>query len=313
MGKPKSHRSFSDIVKLHLKPALGDVSLSKLTPQQIQAFMNNKLNGEMIEGKLVKFSPKSVREYHGVLRNALNVAEKWDLIRRNPAARVDAPRFERPTLRVLTEEEARWFLEAVRCHCLEALFTVAVSLGLRQGECLGLKWEDVDLENRVLHVRRSLAFVNGEFVYGSTKTESSVRNLGLPTVCASVLASHNRLQETERAAAVDNWVETGFVFTTTYGTPINQRSLLRDFYQLLIAGKLPRVRFHDLRHSAATLLTAQGVPLRVVQEILGHSDIRMTTRYGQVLAPSLRDAADAMDKVLKPVTTVVTTVANSVQ
>lgn len=249
--RPKTLRTYSDFVAQHLDPALGKITLAKLSPDDVRSFMKMKMN----EG----LSATTVRHLRDTLRCALNVAMKDGLVMRNVAALVDAPRAQQANERlVLTPEDARKFLLAVQGHRLEALFSVALSLGLREGEVLGLRWSDIDLEPGLLTVRYQLQRVNGSLQLVEPKTERSRRTIVLPQVAIATLARHQARQCEEKLKAGDTWVDTGMVFTTTIGTMLDARNLLRAFYAIIRTSDLPRLRFHDLRHSAATLLLVQG-------------------------------------------------------
>ena len=266
--RPKTYRTYLDITRQHLIPSLGKRKLVKLAPQDVRRFMGEKLADGL--------SPKTVKHLRDTLRCALNVAVKDGLLTRNAAALAEAPRAERKEMLSFTPDEARCFLEDVAGHRLEALFSVTLALGLRQGEILGLRWIDIDLENGRLTVRLQLQRNDGKLQLVEPKTAKSARVLMLPQVAVSALAAHKLRQEEERALAGSRWVETGMVFTTGIGTMLDQRSLLRQFYKILETSELPRIRFHDLRHSAATLLLAQGVHPRLVMDLLGHSSIVVT-------------------------------------
>jgi integrase len=277
---------------------LGKRPLAKLTPQDIRAFMTEKLKDGL--------SPKTVKHLRDTLRNALNVAVKDGLIVRNAAALADPPRAERHEMKAFTPTQARQFLDEIRGHRLEALFSVALSLGLRQGEVLGLRWQDVDLEKRTLAVRFQLQRIESKLQLVEPKTARSARTLMLPAVAVSALAAHKSRQDTERLVAGTRWIETGMVFTTSIGTMLDARSLLKAFYKIMTTSDLPRVRFHDLRHSAATLLLAQGVHPRVVMDLLGHSSIAVTLdTYSHVIPDMQRESASQMDAVLNPVASTV--------
>ena len=296
--RPKTYRTYKDLVNQHLIPSLGKRPLIKLSPQDVRAFMTEKLRDGL--------SPKTVKHLRDTLRNALNVAIKDGLIVRNAAALADPPRTERKEMQAFTPVQARQFLEEVKGHRLESLFSVALSLGLRQGEILGLRWKDVDLENRRLTVRYQLQRIDSKLCLVEPKTARSARTLMLPAVAVSALAAHKMRQDTERQVAGARWVETGMVFTTTIGTMLDQRNLLKAFYKILATSELPRVRFHDLRHSAATLLLAQGVHPRVVMDLLGHSPIAVTLdTYSHVIPDMQRESATQMDAVLSPVASTV--------
>lgn len=293
--RPKTYVSYEGVVRLRLVPLLGTASLQRLTAPQVGAALTRGLERGM--------SANSIRYALIVLRIALHRAEKWGLVSRNVASDVDPPKVERPRFRALDPEEARQLLEAASGDRLEALYTVALSLGLRLGETLGLRWHDVDLEAGTLRVENSLQRHSGALHLVATKTDRSRRTLAMPELLVESLRRHRQAQlEEELAAPV--WFKTGHVFTTEVGTPIDPSNARRSFVALLVKAKLPHVRFHDLRHSAASLLLAQGAPPRVVMETLGHSRIAVTMdTYSHVTPELQREAARAMDRALRPTAT----------
>lgn len=200
----------------------------------------------------------------------------------------------------MTDAEARAFLAATRAHRLHALFIVALALGLRQGELLGLRWADVDLDSRRLRVARTLQRVRGEgMIFGPPKSKRSRRVLALPAVVVDALKRHRDRQEGERARAGDGWVESGLVFTASSGRPLQPRNLATTYGRLLDHVEVPRIRFHDLRHTCATLLLGRGVSPRVVMDILGHSQIAVTMNIYAHVMPTMQDkAAGEMDAAL---------------
>lgn len=230
---------------------------------------------------------------------ALGQAFQWGLVARNVATLVAAPRATHSEMTVLTPEQARTFLETARNDRLEALYRVALSLGLRRGEALGLRWEDIDFEQRTLRVSFALQALKEKLTLVEPKTMTSRRTIPLPFALVSALRAHYARQLQERLLAGDRWQEHGLVFPTSIGTPMHAGNLVRSFHALLKRAGLPSIRFHDLRHSCASLLAAQGVPARVAMEILGHSDIRVTQNiYTHVFDDAKRAAADAMDRAL---------------
>ena len=289
--RPSTYRSYEQLVRIHIAPRIGRVQLSKLTPQHVQTLLQDCSGSGL--------SPRTVAYIHATLRNALNRAVRWDLLVRNPAALVDPPRAEQHEFRVLTVEEAGRFLNAIKDHRLEGLYTVAISLGLRQGEALGLTWNDVAFDAGTITIRGQLQRVDGKLQIVPTKTSRSRRTIALPAVTLNALRRHRVRQLEERTAAGGRWQEYDFVFTTTIGTPLDGRNVTQDFQQLLLRNGLPRLRFHDLRHTAATLLLAQGVHVRTIMEILGHSQISLTMNtYAHVMPTMQRDAAEKMDAIL---------------
>ncbi|ACZ40244.1 tyrosine-type recombinase/integrase [Sphaerobacter thermophilus] len=288
--RPRTYESYRGIITRHLTPALGRTRLARLSPDQVQRYINQK--------QAAGLSPRTVTYHRAVLRKALNDAMRWGLVSRNAAALAAPPKQDRPPARFLTPEEARHFLDTVAGHRLEALFTVALAVGLRQGEALGLRWDDVDLEAGTLTVRYALQRSGGALVLVEPKTQRSRRTVALPAVALRALREHRTRQLEERIAA-PYWDDQGFVFTSTIGTAIDARNLTREFHRLRAEAGLPWLRFHDLRHGCASLLMAQGVNPRVVMEILGHSQITLTLGTYSHVAPTLaRDAADKIDGIL---------------
>jgi integrase len=236
------------------------------------------------------------------LRTALNDALKWGLISRNAAALVDLPRAPRPEIQTLDSKQARAFLAAAKKNRLGPLFTTALGVGLRLGEALALGWEDVDLKARTLRVRRALQRIEGTLRFVEPKSERSRRMVNLPEFAITVLTRHRVAQKKERLKAGAEWLENGLVFTSTIGTALDERNVRREFKAILDVAKLPAMRVHDLRHTCASLLLAQGVHPRVVMETLGHSQISITMDTYSHVMPALNiEAAQKMNAALNPI------------
>jgi len=290
--RPTTIQSYESNLRVHLVPGLGRYRLDRLTPAQVRSFLDGKIKGGL--------STRTVQYLHAILRAALAQAMRDELITRNVAALVTAPRVSRDEIEPFTPEQARTLLAACQSDRLGALYTVALACGLRRGEALALSWDDIDLEAGTLHVRRTVSRIKGEFVWGEPKSKRSRRSIPLPGVCVDALRAHRVRQSAERLAVGPAWQDSGLVFTTAVGTPFEGSSLLRAFHALLESAGLPKRRLHDLRHTCATLLLVQGVPARVVMETLGHSQIALTLNtYSHVLPVMQRDAADLMDAALR--------------
>lgn len=291
--RPRTYVSYRYIVGLHLAPELGHLPLAALSPADVQALLNAKATSGL--------SPRTVAYLRGVLRGALGHAERLGLVSRNVARLARPPRIPRRQVAPLSVDEARVFLGAIRGDRLEALYLVALGVGLRQGEILGLRWRDVDLDRGALTVRHALARIDGRSVLVEPKWATSRRVVPLPSLVADALVAHRVRQADEpRPAGVvvpDEFRD--LVFTTTLGTPLDPISVTRRFQRILRGAGLPHQRFHDLRHACASLLLAAGVPARVVMETLGHSEISLTLNTYSHVLPSLgREAAERMDQVL---------------
>lgn len=289
--RPRTFQSYSELVNVHLIPGLGRIPLTKLTQQHIQQLINAKLSDGL--------SPRRVQYMHAVLRRALGQAEKWDLVSRNVAKLVDPPRVVQAEIRPFTPDESRMFLTAIRGERLEALYVLAISTGLRQGELLGLSWSDVDLAGRELTVRTTLQRIRGDIFFLEPKTARSRRTIALPDFVVDALHAHRGRQMGEKLLAADQWETSDLIFTTPFGKPLTDRVARDHFYRILDRAGLRRQRFHDLRHCCASLLIARHVEPRVVMETLGHSTIGMTMNtYAHVIKEAQREAAGRMNDLL---------------
>jgi integrase len=289
--EPKTHASYAQLIRLHLTPELGRIVLAKLSPRDVQDFINRK--------QACGLSPRTVQYLHAVLRAALNRALRWGLVSRNVATLVDVPHVRRQPTRFLPPEDAKRLLESIRGDRLEALYTVALAIGLREGEALGLRWQDVNLETGVVTIQVGLQRVEGRLRLKNLKTDHSRRSIALPEFAITALRTHRARQLAERMQAGELWADHGLVFTTSLGRPLDSRNVVRRFKRALEQAGLPDQRFYDLRHTCASLLLVQGVHPRVVMEILGHSQISLTMNTYSHVAPQLQDdAARRMDDLL---------------
>jgi integrase len=302
--KPKSFASYQHLATKHLGPGLGHVPLFKLDPASIRKFLTAKAESGL--------SGRTCQYLHAVIRKALGDALKDGSVARNAAQLVTPPRAKGSKVEPLTPQQVRRFLDHIQGHRLEALFTVAAALGLRQGECFALQWSDIDLEARTLHVRHSLARVNRKILLDRPKSDAGIRHVALPAVAVAALQSHRQRQQFERDFSGTKWqqatalkdgqpIALDLVFTSSIGTPLNSANVTHEFQRLLKAAGLPHRRFHDLRHSAATLLMAQGLNTRAIAAILGWDQTVLLDRYGHLIDEVRREAADMMDAVLSPV------------
>ena len=284
---------YEQIVRAHLLPNLDRIRLAQLTPQDV---------AECLRRVKVSGSAYMARGARDVLRTALNQALRWELVSRNVAVLTDPPRHRTREITPLTPGQAGTLLAAVAGHRLEALITVALGLGLRQGEALGLRWEqDVDLEAGKLSVQQTLVRAGREPRFEEPKTDRSCRTITMPGVVAAALRRHRTRQLEEQLAAGPEWHPSRLVFTTPIGTPIDRGRLHGTFKAILRSAGLPDIRYHDLRHTAATLLLVQGVDLRTIMATLGHSRISQTMDLYAHMMPTLREhAAEQMDAILAP-------------
>jgi integrase len=247
-------------------------------------------------------SDGTVRYLHRLLRAALQDAMAEDeLVTENVAKRLRMDHRYRPKFKAWTADEAKQFLRsAPRAHRWYALYAVALMLGLRRGEVLGLHWSDVDFDRATVRVRHALQRVNGSLTLGRVKTDGSARLLPLPRPLMQMLRAHADIQAGDRAAAGASWQDSGFVFSTSLGTPIEPRNINRQFESWCELTGVRRIRFHDLRHSCASLLYSLGVPLEQIQDILGHgSPVTTKLIYVDVAENMHRDALDQLGSLFE--------------
>lgn len=309
--KPKTYQGYEGVVRLHLIPGLGKKRLSKLTAQDVRAFITRTRNecqcckhgwdaarseprccalkgGECCQSHL---SARMVQSIHAVLRNALQFAVREELLPRNVAqlVKVSAPKYK--VNRGLTVNQARRVLKVARGERLYALYVLALCLGLRRGELLGLRWTDVDLATGTLEVVQNLQRVGGQLRFVRPKTEDSERTIPIPDICAEALRDHLQRQGAEKEAAGDDWQDHGLVFPSRLGTPMEPDNLRRSWGRICEAAGLDGVRFHDIRHTCVSLLLDLKVPPHIVRDIVGHSDIDVTmTIYAHVSLDEKRKA-----------------------
>ena len=296
--RPSTERGYRGAIDGYLVKAFGHLRLEQLTPRRIQRWL--------LDQKAEHGARRRVSLAHAVLRSALSNAQRMQLVTINAAALVRVPTPNRRAIHPLTVDQAIAFQRVATTHRLGALFMVALACGLRLGEACGLRWGDVDLETGEVRIRQQLQRVGKRLVLQALKTDKSRRTLVLPDVCLQSLRAHRTRQLEERMKAGADWNDTGLVFTIgrrgagrRLGTGLDPRNVLRTLHGLLEAVELPRVRFHDLRHSAASLLIAEGVELVEVSMLLGHSELRVTADlYSHLQKQTAARAARRMDAVL---------------
>jgi integrase len=296
--RSRTYERYEEIVRLHLVPGIGHHQLQKLSPQHLQSFYTKKLE----EG----LSTTTVISFHNVLHKALETAVRWNLLPRNICDLVSPPRRKRFEIQPLGIEQVQQLLAAARGHRLEALFILALASGLRRGELIGLKWQDINFLAGMLQVRRILTRVPSKlpgkgYVEAEPKTEKGRRSILLPPFVIEALKQHRAKQLESKLKAGSAWQDHDYVFCTSIGTHLNPtRDILDQLKALLKKAGLPDIRFHDLRHSSATMLLGMGVHPKIVQEILGHSQISMTMdTYSHVLPTMQREAMSKMNDALQ--------------
>lgn len=288
--RAETRRREEQVFRLYVLPPLGHYRLKDLRPEHIQ----NLYNSMLAEGKSVH----QVHYAHVVLRQALNMAQKLGLVTSAATSRVLLPQKPHKEMRVLDEGEVARLLEAARETRFESLLYLAVTTGMRTGELLGLKWDDIDWDAKTLRVERQVTANRREFT--DTKTRYARRTISLGDRSVEMLRTQRQRLVLERQFAKDRWKEYGLVFPSTIGTPLTHMSLWKSFKKILRSANLPDIRLHDLRHTSATLMLSHGVPLVVASRRLGHSKASITLDvYGHLLPSLQQQAADVMDDLVK--------------
>lgn len=295
--KPSTLTNYSQNIENHIKPALGKLRIQKLTPKILNDFYAAKLSEEIkiTKDRKKKREAKTVMKLHAIIRNALKHAVREGLVSRNVAEDTDKPKPKKHELSVLTEQQLRDLLEHAKTYPtpkkpnlnVYPIFFLELYTGLRRGELLGLKWSNVDLDNKTIRITETVLEVGGKLLVETPKTSSSIRTLAISDEVAELLIAHK--EKTGNAE---------YVFPSHAGTPIHPRNLLRIFHALLDKANLPQVRFHDLRHAYASMLVSKNIHPRVIQHRLGHSDIRTTMNiYSHVLQEVDRDVANSFSLI----------------
>jgi integrase len=267
------------------------VRLAALTAQQVQALYADRLASGL--------SSSTVHHLHATMHKALKDAERLRLVVRNVSTLVNVPRMAESEIHPLTRDEARILLDMASGDRLYALYALALGSGMRQSELLGLQWSEVDLDASLVRVRWQLKREDGRWVWKQPKTRRSRRQIALSASTVAALHAHREAQSAERERVGSAWEDHELVFGTRLGRPLSARNIYRAFQGHLDKGNLPCVRFHDLRHTAATLLLAGRVNPKVVSEMLGHSTVAITLDiYSHVLPDMQQDAAAILEQVL---------------
>ena len=291
--RPSSHQTYQGYTQNHIRPNIGDIPLEKLTSLDLQKLYKKLLAQGRVDrleakGQPKGLSAKTVRNIHQILSSALKLAQEQRLILTNPAEGCALPRVEHQEMKTLTTVQLAFFFREARESGVFELYYLELATGLRRGELLGLKWEDIDLERGDLRVRRQVSRINGEVVEAPLKTKNAYRTLPLAEDTVSVL------KEQRRKVGNSPWV-----FPSPNGGPISPDSVLHMLHRVLKRAGLPKVRFHDLRHTFATLALQNGVDVKTVSGMLGHFSAGFTLdTYAHITSAAQRQAAKTMENIL---------------
>lgn len=291
--RPSSHQTYRGYIDNHINPNIGDIPLEKITSLELQKLYKKLLTKGRVDrleakGQPKGLSAKTVRNIHQILSSALKLAQEQRILHTNPAEGCALPKVEHREIKTLPVEQFQSFLREARESGVFELYYLELATGLRRGELLGLKWEDIDLERGDLRVRRQISRINGEVVEAPLKTKNAYRTLPLAEDTVSVLL------EQKKKVGSSPWV-----FPSPNGGPISPDSVLHMLHRVLKRAGLPKVRFHDLRHTFATLALQNGVDIKTVSGMLGHFSAGFTLdTYAHVTTAAQKEAAKTMGKVL---------------
>jgi len=289
---PRGFERYTGIIKQHLIPDLGNITLTQLKPEHIQKHYTSKLNKGL--------SARSVRYHHAVLHVALQTAVKWGLVSRNVADAVEPPRIKQSEMQTWSEYELNRFLETARSSPYYAVFHTALFTGMRRSELLALRWSDVDFIFSQISVSRSLhQLKDGSYVFTEPKSDRSRRTIALTPSTAMTLQEHKEKQEAQHTMKGSTLQDSDLVFSDLKGMPLRPNTVTRAWSMLAVRARVKPIRLHDARHTHASLMLKQGIHPKIVQERLGHSSIQITLDTYSHVAPGLQQAAaDTFDKMV---------------
>lgn len=294
----RTFEGYSYIINQHLKPTLGNVKLSKLQPSHLQEYYSQKLsNGKLDGGGL---SPQSVKHQHRLISKALKDAVKWQFIIRNVAEAVSPPKTKKLEMQIWDNEQVKTFLEVSKGSSYYSVYVTAINTGMRRGEVLGLRWQDVDFDNNILYVRQSLQEVKKVGLTFKEPKSGKSRSITFTPSLAKELKKIYKQQLEYKLSLGQGYNDLDLVFAQKNGKPLQPTEMSRNYRKLVDKSGLPYIRFHDLRHTHATLLLQQGVHPKVVSERLGHSTIGITMdTYTHVLPNMQKEVALLLEQLIK--------------
>lgn len=305
--RPTTYSSYEQHIRVHIKPSIGHILLSDLTPEMVQKFYNDKFKAGRYDGE-GGLSSATVRKIHNILHDALNQAVLNNLVHRNSTEATKRPKLQQKEIKIFTVEEQKLFMNSLKDEDLGAAFLMDLSTGIRLGELLALKWKNVDLEQGIVWVRESVTRVRThdpedvktKLITQAPKTKSGYREIPLPTVIIELLKKHKGKQESKNHDLGTQYEDKGLVFCTENGNYIEPRNFMRKFYHLLYNAGLTRTNVHSLRHTFATRLFEANESAKTVQELMGHSDISHTLNiYTHVMPEVKRSAVQKLNRMFE--------------
>lgn len=296
----RTYSFYEQMFKLHTIPRLGHIPLEKLRPLQLQEYYNFLTEEGRKDGKKGGLAPASVFKHHCIIHKALKTAVKWELLNKNPADAVEVPKKKRSKVSFYTSEQAQLMLSLAKATSYYPVLVIAVYVGLRRGEIFGLGWSNIDWDNSLMKIRRTVQYTpeTGIF-FKEPKTESGNRDIRISGLVIEVLKQHRIEQNKKKLMLGKSYQDNDLIFCQNDGKPIHPDTISRWFPKFLTENKLPKIRFHDLRHTNATMLLEGNVPDLEIAERLGHADPSTPKRiYGHVTPDMQRRSVDTIDRAM---------------
>jgi integrase len=283
-------QNYKSYFSKHINSVFGQVPLSKINPLLVQKFITT-----LREKKL---SDSTIKRIFSVVNTSLNNAVKMELIAKNPASVIEKPAVKVKEMKIWDIEEVTNFLQKSKNSPYYIAFLLAITTGMRQGEILGLRWKDVDLDGGVLYVKQTLSHDGKTFKAGA-KSKAGNRTIGIDDYTISALKQHRKIIAQNQLKYGISFQKNDLVICTPKGTPVNPRNLLRAFYNLMDNNHIPKIRFHDLRHTHSSLMLKQGENIKLISERLGHSNVRITLdTYSHVMPNMQKEASNRLSNKL---------------
>ncbi|UOQ43777.1 tyrosine-type recombinase/integrase [Halobacillus salinarum] len=283
--------SYRLLVDVHISPFLGHIGLSKLNPMMINNFYSFLSNEKGLSGT-------TIQRIHTLVKDSLKKTVEWELLIKNPTENIKRPKASKNEVTVWTIDQVHKFLNVAESDPLFMAFHLAIATGMRQGEILGVRWTDLDWDKKLIMIRQTLSH-DGKELKSGAKSKSGKRTITLPDETIHLLKKHKGKMDNSRSLIEDIYNDHNLIVCTELGSPINPSNLTRTFKRLTDKANLNKIRFHDLRHTHATILLLQNVNPKVVSERLGHSDVRLTLdTYSHLLPNMQREAADKIHEAL---------------
>ncbi|MED3729918.1 tyrosine-type recombinase/integrase [Geobacillus stearothermophilus] len=280
------------VIRNHIMKYFQHKKINEITTFDIDSFYVDKLDSG--------YSGAYIRQMHNLLNQAFDQAVRWSLVKVNPVKNAKPPKVKSEEKITWTVDEVNRFLNLIKDSSMEIPYLLAIFTGMRRGEVLGLKWDDVDFENKKIRIKRSLCFVSGKgLIFKEPKTKKSKRQISISQHVVNVLKKHKQKQEFQKEKLGTQYQDNNLIVCTDDGKPLDPRNLLRQFYRLIEEASVPRISFHDLWHTHATILMQQGENPKVVSERLGHSRVGITLDlYSHVSDDLQEQAAEKFENAL---------------